>query len=82
MPCAITSPSWVDRVEREHERVVVTGNGRAAAVLISTEDLAELEETLAVLGDSPALADVRKADEAYEAGDVVRGVHAVRALRG
>ena len=25
----------VDRVEREHERVVVTGNGRPAAVLIS-----------------------------------------------
>ena len=72
----------VDRVEREHERVVVTRNGRAAAVLISTEDLAEMEETLAVLGDSRALADVREADEAYQAGDVVRGVDAVRALRG
>ena len=72
----------VDRVEREHERVVVTRNGRAAAVLISAEDLAELEETLAVLGDSRALADVREADQAYQAGDVVRGVDAVRALRG
>ena len=72
----------VDRVEREHERVVVTRNGRAAAVLISPEDLAELEETLAVLGDSRALADVQEAAEAYEAGDVVRGADAVRALRG
>lgn len=71
----------VDRVEREHERVVVTRNGRAAAVLISTEDLAELEETLAVLGDSQALADIREADQAYAAGDVARGVDAVRALR-
>ena len=41
----------VDRVEREHERVTVTRNGRAAAVIISPEDLAELEETLAVLSD-------------------------------
>jgi prevent-host-death family protein len=38
----------VDRVEREHERVTVTRNGRAAAVIISPEDLAEPEETLAV----------------------------------
>ncbi len=36
----------VDRVESEHDRVVITRNGREAAVLISAEDLAELEETL------------------------------------
>ncbi len=33
----------VDRVEGQHERVVVTRNGRAAAVLISPEDLAQLD---------------------------------------
>ena len=71
----------VDRVEREHERVTVTRNGRAAAVIISPEDLAELEETLAVLSDPSALADIREADAAYTAGDVVRGADAVRALR-
>jgi prevent-host-death family protein len=71
----------VDRVEREHERVTVTRNGRAAAVIISPEDLAELEETLAVLSDPSALADIREADAAYAAGDVVRGVDAARALR-
>lgn len=71
----------IDRVEREHERVTVTRNGRAAAVILSTEDLAELEETLAVLSDTEALADIREADAAYAAGDVVRGADAVRALR-
>jgi antitoxin YefM len=71
----------IDRVEREHERVTVTRNGRAAAVIISLEDLAELEETLSVLSDPEALADIREADEAYRAGDVVRGIDAVRALR-
>ena len=71
----------VDRVEREHERVVITRNGREAAVLISAEDLAELEETLSVLSDPDALADIREADAAYARGDVVRGVDAVRRLR-
>ncbi len=71
----------VDRVEREHERVTVTRNGRAAAVLISPDDLAQLEETLDVLGDPDALADIREADAAYARGDVLRGVAAVRALR-
>jgi antitoxin YefM len=71
----------VDRVEHEHERVTVTRNGRPAAVLISPDDLAQLEETLDVLGDPDALADIREADAAYARGDVVRGVDAVRALR-
>ena len=74
--------AYVDRVEREHERIVLTRNGRAAAVLISPEDLAQLEETIDVLRDPDALADIREADAAYRAGDVVRGVDEVRRLRG
>ena len=70
----------VDRVEREHERVVITRNGREAAVLISPEDLAQMEETLSVLSDPEALADIREADAAYAHGDVVRGADAVRGL--
>lgn len=71
----------VDRVERHHERVTVTRNGRPVVVLISPDDLAELEETLDVLSDPEALADIREADTAYAAGDVVRGVEAARKLR-
>ncbi len=71
----------VDRVEQQHDRVTVTRNGRPAAVLISPDDLAQLEETLDVLSDPEALADIREADAAYAGGDVVRGVEAVRALR-
>jgi PHD/YefM family antitoxin component YafN of YafNO toxin-antitoxin module len=60
---------------------VITRNGREAAVLVSAADFAELEETLSVLSDPEALADIREADAAYARDDVVRGVDAVRALR-
>jgi len=71
----------VERVELTHESITVTRNGRAAAVLISPDELAQLEETLEVRGDPDALADIRESDAAYVAGDVVRGVDAVRAVR-
>lgn len=71
----------LDRVEHQHERVVVTRNGHAAAIIISPEDLAQLEETVDVLSDPEALADIREADQAYARGDVIRGIDAVRQLR-
>ena len=71
----------VDRVEHYHERLTITRNGHEVAVLVSADDLAELEETLSVLSDPHALADIREADAAYARGDVVRGVQAVRQLR-
>ncbi|MDO8390494.1 MAG: type II toxin-antitoxin system Phd/YefM family antitoxin [Actinomycetota bacterium] len=71
----------IDRVEHQHERVVVTRNGKPAAVILSPEDLAQLQETIDVLSDPQALADIREADAAYARGDVVRGSDAVRQLR-
>jgi len=71
----------VDRVEHQHERVIVTRNGHAAAVLISPEDLDQMEETIDVLSDPSALADIRDADAAYARGHVVRGVEAIRSQR-
>jgi len=72
---------FVDRVQHHHERVVVTRNGTPAAVLISPEDLESLEETVALLGDAEAVAELAEAHRAYLEGDVVRGTAAVRALR-
>lgn len=72
---------YVDRVEREHERVLVTRNGRPAAVLISPEDLESLEETLAVLADSEVVRGIQVGRDAIRQGDSVHGVDAVRALR-
>lgn len=72
---------FVDRAEREHERVVVTRNGRPAAVLIGYDDLVGLEETLDILSDPAALAEIRQAEAEVARGEGVRGVDAVRALR-
>jgi antitoxin YefM len=44
----------VDKVEREHDRVVITKHGRPAAIILSLDDLESLEETVDVLS-SPAL---------------------------
>lgn len=73
---------FVDRVQREHDRVTITRNGARAAVLISPEDLDALEETLEILADRKALRQLRDAERAVAAGDVVRGVDEVRKLRG
>lgn len=72
---------FVERVGREHDRVTITKNGTPAAVLISVEDLEEMEETLAVLSDRKAVRELREAERAVATGDVVRGVEAVRRLR-
>lgn len=72
---------FVARAEGEHERVVLTRNGRPAAVLIGYEDLAALEETLDILGDPSARRELAEAEDAVASGDVVEGVEAVRNLR-
>ncbi|MEP6463598.1 MAG: type II toxin-antitoxin system Phd/YefM family antitoxin [Frankiaceae bacterium] len=59
----------VERVEREHGRVVITKHGRPAAVVMSIEDLEGLEETLEILSDPPLLDRLRKATAELEAGE-------------
>src|SRR5277367_2105674 len=59
----------VDRVERQQDRVIVTRNGKPAAVLISADDLESLEETLAVMSDRSLAAQVRESEKLTAAGD-------------
>jgi antitoxin YefM len=58
----------VDRVERQQGRVVVTRNGKPAAVLISADDLESLEETLAVMSDRSVVAQIRDSQKTVAAG--------------
>jgi antitoxin YefM len=59
----------VDRVEREHDRVVVTRNGVPAAVLVSPDDLESLEETLEVMSDPDLMDQVRESRDDVERGE-------------
>jgi len=59
----------VDRVERQQDRVIVTRNGKPAAVLISTDDLESLEETLAVMSDRSIAGQIRESEKAAAAGE-------------
>lgn len=61
----------VDRVEHEHERVILTRNGRPAAVLMSTDDLEALEDTLDLLSDDNALREIVASRKDVAAGRVV-----------
>lgn len=63
----------VDQVEDTHERVLITRNGKPAAVLISPEDLESLEETLEILSDPAAMRRIRKAQQEVARGDVLDG---------
>lgn len=63
----------VDRVEHTHDRIVVTRNGRPAAVLISPEELESLEDTLELLSDPEAMQQLDDSRRAYAAGDFVTG---------
>ena len=60
----------VDDVVEQHDRVTITRRGRPVAVLLSLEDLQGLEETLEVLSDPEALAQVRAASREAATGDV------------
>ena len=59
----------VDRLEREHGRVVITKHGRPAAVVLSIEDLEGLEETLDILSNPGLMRRIRKADAEISAGE-------------
>ena len=59
----------VDRLEREHGRVVITKHGRPAAVVLSVEDLESLEETLDVLSDGRLMADLRQSEAEVATGE-------------
>ena len=59
----------VDRVARQQDRVIVTRNGQPAAVLVSTDDLESLEETLAIMSDRSLMAQIRASEKEAATGD-------------
>ena len=61
-----------ERVENEHDRILVTRNGRPSFVLISPDDLESLEETLDIVRDPELMASLARSRKQAKAGRRVR----------
>lgn len=57
-------------VAEHHDRIALTRNGTADTMLIATADLESLEETIAVLSDSEAVAALVQVRSAEGAGEL------------
>lgn len=60
-----------ERVELEHERILVTRNGRPSFVLVSPDDLESLEETLDILRDPDLVASLARSRSEAARGELL-----------
>ncbi|MGH3975682.1 MAG: type II toxin-antitoxin system Phd/YefM family antitoxin [Pseudonocardiaceae bacterium] len=60
----------VSEVELQHDQITITRNGAPAAMVVSVAEWESLQETLAVLSDPQASADLREAELSRAAGEV------------
>ena len=61
-----------DRVEIEHDRILVTRNGRLSFVLMSVDDLESLEETLDIVRDDDLMRSLRRSRDEAAKGENLR----------
>ncbi len=67
------------RVRLQHERITLTRNGEAEAVLLSVDDLEGLEMSLEILSDSTAVARISESLAALDGGEPGVSMDTVRA---
>jgi antitoxin YefM len=72
----------IDDVAGTHERVTVTKNGSPVAVILAVEDYESMMETLEILSDRQAVADVREAEQQMAQGQVYSEDQVRAALAG
>jgi antitoxin YefM len=61
----------VSSVEQTHDRVTVTRNGVPAAMIVSPADVAELEETIAVLSSSELVRQLAESRAELASGEAI-----------
>lgn len=66
------------RVRKQHERIALTRNGEAEAVLLSVDDLEGMEMTLEILSDAEAVARISESLAALDRGEPGADVATVR----
>lgn len=59
---------YVEDAWTTHERFTITRNGVPTGVLMSVDDLESLEETLDILSDPLAMADIHQAQQEIDNG--------------
>ena len=62
----------VERLTREHGRVIITRHGKPAVAMLSVDDLESLEESLEILSDPKLMKAIRAADADVAAGRTVK----------
>lgn len=72
----------VNQVERQHDQITVTRNGKAAAMVISIDEWESLRETIEILSDSDTVAAIADARAERERGDVYTTEDVLAELRG
>lgn len=70
-----------EEVDRTHQRVQITKNGRSYVVLMSAQDLASLEATVELLSDPDAMKRVRRAQSDIDDGDFTTGEDMAELMR-
>jgi len=66
------------RVRQQHERIALTRNGEAEAVLLSVDDLEGLEMTLEILGDTESVTRISESLAAIGRGETGADLATVR----
>ena len=61
-----------DRVEIQHDRIMVTRNGRPSFVLMSPDDLESLEETLNIVRDDELMESLKRSRDEATRGERLR----------
>jgi prevent-host-death family protein len=62
---------FADRAEKQHERFTITRNGRPSFVVMSVDDLEELEETVFWLSQPGIRDDLEQARAEIASGDTI-----------
>ncbi|MFV2198624.1 MULTISPECIES: type II toxin-antitoxin system Phd/YefM family antitoxin [unclassified Nocardiopsis] len=71
----------IDAVERTHDSITITRNGKPSAVVISVDDYESLMETFALLESPEEQERLREAEKSLEAGDVTTAEEMAELLR-
>jgi len=61
-------PELVTEVEEREEEIVVTRNGKPAAVLVNYAEYERVKETIDILSDANLMRQIRKSQDFYATG--------------